>query len=84
MGFSPIHDAAHFLDLEYWNLDLWSNAEIVADFHKVVNMYYAVDKIFFAGNGLFEVLFHNSKNRDLFLSTPTVLLKQQVVHVLPW
>lgn len=46
--------------------------------------YYAVDKIFFAGNGLFEVLFHNSVNRDLFLSTPTVLLCQQVVHVLPW
>ena len=46
--------------------------------------YYAVDKIFYAGNGLFEVLFHNNVNRDLFLSTPTVLLKQQVVHVLPW
>ena len=46
--------------------------------------YYAVDKIFYAGNGLYEVLFHNPENRDLFLSTPTVLLKQQVVHVLPW
>ena len=38
---SPIHGAAHFLDPEYWNLDLWSNAKIVADFHKVVKMYYA-------------------------------------------
>ena len=46
--------------------------------------YYVVDKIFFAGNGLYEVLFHNTESRDLFLSTPTVLLKQQVVHVLPW
>ena len=45
--------------------------------------YYAVDKIFYAGNGLYKVLFHNPANRDLFLSTPTVLLKQQVVHVLP-
>ena len=45
---------------------------------------YAVDKILYAGNGLYEVLFHNHENRDLFLSTPTVLLKQQVVHVLPW
>ena len=46
--------------------------------------YYAVDKIFYAGNGLFEVLFNIPDNRDVFLSTPTVLLKDQVVHVLPW
>ena len=46
--------------------------------------YYVVDKKNFAGNGLYEVLFHNQESRDLFLSTPTVLLKQQVVHVLPW
>ena len=35
---------------------------------------YSVDKIFYAGNGLFEVLFHVSKDRDLFLSTPSILL----------
>ena len=46
--------------------------------------YYAIDKIFYAGNGLFEVLFDNLDNRDLFLSTPTILLNQQVVHVVPW
>ena len=39
-------------------------------------VYYAVDKIFYAGNGLFEVLFDNLDNRDLFLSTPIILLKQ--------
>ena len=46
--------------------------------------YYVVDKIFYAGNGLYKVLLHNPANRDLFLSTLTVLLKKQVVHVLPW
>lgn len=46
--------------------------------------YYAVDKIFYIGNGLYEVLFHVAKDRDNFLSTPTVLLNAQVVHVLPW
>lgn len=46
--------------------------------------YYAVDRIFYAGNGLFEVLFHVEGDRDKFLSTPTVLLHDQVVHVLPW
>ena len=46
--------------------------------------YYAIDKIFYAGNGLFEVLFYSDADRDTFLSTPTVLLNQQVVHVLPW
>lgn len=46
--------------------------------------YYAVDKIFYAGNGLFEVLFHVEGDRDKFLSTPSVLLHDQVVHVLPW
>lgn len=46
--------------------------------------YYAVDKIFYAGNGLYEVLFYVGEDRDKFLSTPTVLLAEQVVHVLPW
>lgn len=46
--------------------------------------YYAVDKIFYAGNGLYEVLFYISEDRDTFLSTPTVLLNDQVTHVLPW
>lgn len=46
--------------------------------------YYAVDKIFYAGNGLFEVLFYVTEDRNKFLSTPTVLLHDQVVHVLPW
>ena len=46
--------------------------------------HYAIDKIFYAGNGLFEVLFYCSEDRDVFLSTPTILLKQKVVHVLHW
>ena len=37
---SPMHNAAYFLDPEYWNLDLWSNAEVVSDFYKVVNTCY--------------------------------------------
>ena len=35
-----MHNVAYFLDLEYWNLDLWSNAEVVSDFYKVVNICY--------------------------------------------
>ena len=37
---SPLHSAAYFLDPEFWNLDLWSNAEVMADFYKVVNTFY--------------------------------------------
>ena len=37
---SPMHNAAYFLDLEYWNLDLWSNFKVVSDFYKVINMCY--------------------------------------------
>lgn len=43
-----------------------------------------MDKIFFAGQGLYEVLFHLAEDRDKFLTSPTVLLNQQVVHVFPW
>ena len=46
--------------------------------------YYAMDKIFYAGNGLYEVLFYMAEDRDKFLSTPIVILNAQVVHVLPW
>ena len=46
--------------------------------------YYVHDKIFYVGNGLFEVLFHIPDDRDNLLSTPTVLLSNQVVHVLFW
>ena len=35
-----MHSAAYFLDPKYWNLDLWSNAEVVSDFYEVVNTCY--------------------------------------------
>lgn len=46
--------------------------------------YYAVDKIFYVGHGLYEVLFHLTEDRNTFVSTPSVLLNGQVVYVLPW
>lgn len=46
--------------------------------------YYAIDKNNYIGNGLFKVLFHIIEERDKFLSAPTVLLCNQVVHVMPW
>lgn len=44
----------------------------------------AIDKIFYAGQGLYEILFAKSVDRDAFLSQPTVILFGQVVHVLEW
>lgn len=46
--------------------------------------YYAIDKIFYAGQGMYEVLFLVIEDRDNFLSSSTVLINQQVVHVFPW
>ena len=38
--------------------------------------HYDVDKLFYAGNGLYEILFYSTEDRDVFLSTPTIQLKQ--------
>lgn len=43
-----------------------------------------IDKIFYAGQGLYEVLFAKNQIRDAFLSQPTVILFGEVVHVLDW
>ena len=36
----PLHGATYLLDLEYWNMDLMSNVEVVQDFYEVVNTFY--------------------------------------------
>ena len=36
----PLHGATYLLDLEYWNMDLMSNVEVVQDFYQVVNTFY--------------------------------------------
>ncbi|KAI5073121.1 hypothetical protein GOP47_0011134 [Adiantum capillus-veneris] len=43
-----------------------------------------VDKIFYSGSGLFEVLFFKTEDQKSFLSSSIVILYGQVVHVLQW
>ena len=38
---TPLHSVGYLLDPEYWNMDLMSNEEVVQDFYKVVNVFYA-------------------------------------------
>ena len=37
---TPLQSAAYMLDLEYWNMDLMSNVEVIRDFYEVVNTFY--------------------------------------------
>lgn len=43
-----------------------------------------IDKLFYAGQGLYEVLFIKAPDRDAFLSQPSVILFGQIVHVFEW
>lgn len=45
--------------------------------------YYVVDKIFYTGNSLLEVLFLAQEDQDIVLSTPSMLLHGTVIHVMP-
>ena len=38
---TPLHSVGYLLDPEYWNMDLMSNEDVVQDFYKVVNVFYA-------------------------------------------
>lgn len=44
----------------------------------------AIDKIFYAGQGLYEILFVQQQDKTAFLSQPTIILFGQVVHVFDW
>lgn len=43
-----------------------------------------VDKIFYAGQGLYEILFVKAQDKSAFLTQPSIILFGQVVHVFDW